>query len=168
MADRVPPGSDLLAGHDSTIDQVDYRRVRRRHAPRGAPTAATVYRYGKWRDRFQEWARSQGYQSDLTLGLSDRIALEYVNFLKQDVAASDVDPGRNRYTPNAIKQALAALQFWAEKLALDPMPSFRDAWASLHHYVSVLANPELEGGPIIVSRSDWRVLPSVSREDGAR
>lgn len=159
LSERLPPGSNVLADFDERGLDVDYRPIAARWGRKNELHPRTQRVYNTWRDHYLNWARTQGYQPTFA-AITDGTAREFTYWLTQPVPASEEDPGRPRYTPNSVQSALSAMRYWAIKTATHPMPSFDEANAVLKGYIKDLANPDQEGGPIIASRQDLRILPA--------
>lgn len=144
---RLPPGSDALAEHDTSVDAVDHASIAGRHGAYRDLSPESLRKYRRWLRGYQEWCTERQYQTELQF-LTDAKAEEFVASLVVD------RPDRPRYPPNTVLQALAALRYWATRAAVHPMPSFNGAYGVAHTYMDALA----EKG-VIASRQRRRIQP---------
>lgn len=121
LADRLPPGA--LDAYDASVKDAEHRR-----ALKVAYRPETLRNYRYRLTNYQRWCQMRGYQTDIAF-LSDARAEEYVRH------QSTVD----RFSYDTIKQSLVALRYYAERAGLDPMPSFKPAYAVLHTYRAAVA-----------------------------
>lgn len=129
LTDRIPPGA-LDAFDDQLESGADQRRALR------ALGKETVRVYGIKLANYQRWCASVGYQPDPAF-ITDARVEEHVRYLM----SSNV-----RAAPSTIKQAISALTHYAERAAVDPMPSMRSARNVLKTYQSELQRHGLIAG----------------------
>lgn len=128
LADRLPQDDrELAALRDELRAQVG-AEVENRRSLVVALADSTRRKYLFWLKAYLAWCAENGYQPTLAT-LTDKLAAEFVVGLTQR---------EKPYDPRSIKQALAALRYWADRAAVDPTPSFRAAFDVVHAYASVL------------------------------
>lgn len=128
LIDRVPTGA--LRSFHQRVGDLDHRRALKKLSPEG-----TKRYYRIKLANYERWCASMDYQTDIMF-ITDARVEEYVGHLvSPDVLAA----------PSTINQTLSALAHYAERAAVDPMPSFRAGRHVLKTYKSELERLKLIG-----------------------
>lgn len=151
LADRLPRDErELAALRDELRAQVG-GEVENRRSLVTTLAHSTRRKYVFWLKAYLAWCAENGYQPALA-AINDKRAAEFVVGLTRR---------ESPYDPRTIKQALAALRHWADRAAVDPMPTFRAAFDEMHAYAKVL-----ESRGLVATSGRRATRPTVDERGG--
>lgn len=108
--------------------QLDLFSTELRRGMRAAPVRSSMRKYRGWLKRYQMWCRARGYQTEVSF-MSEPVVNEFIQMLIT---------GDDPYKPSSARQAVSALRHYAERAAVDPMPTFRPALTMIELFESRL------------------------------